>query len=93
MKADNENVQPYDGEYFGNDKTRPNKKKVFYICNQKKCGEACSANNGECFRTSDVRYAAHYMSEPPNKTLEKHFTKTFMVLDEPYDIWEEERDD
>ena len=90
VTADGETQKAYDGEYFGRE--RPIKRKIFYICNQKRCGKTCSAKNGECFRTSDVKYAAHYMSEPTNKRLEKSFNKTYMILDEPYYIYEEKKD-
>lgn len=89
MKADNEETKNYDGEYFGRDPNKPLKKRIMYICDQTKCGDSCSAKDGECIRTTDIYFAAHYMSEPPNKTLEKHFIKHEMILDEPTIVWEE----
>ena len=85
MKSDNKEIKPYDGEYFGN-KPGIFKRKILYICNGKRCGDSCSE---ECKRTTDLRYAKNYMNIPPNKTLEKHFTKHEMILDEPTIVWEE----
>lgn len=81
--VDNEEKRPYDGVYYGNKQL---KRKIFYLCNGKKCGDACT---GECKHTQDLKYSKHYMSIPPNKTLEKHFTEHRMILDEPTIIWEE----
>ena len=79
ITVDGETKENYDGVYYGN---RDLKRKIFYMCNQKKC-ETCSAKNGECKHTTDIRYAAHYFTTPPNKTLEKYFDKEYMILDEP----------
>ena len=35
-------------------------KTYLYICNQKRC-DNCSAKDGLCRHTSDIRYAAHYV--------------------------------
>lgn len=45
------------------------KKKIFYICNKKKCNNCGS----ECNRTSDIKYSKNYSTEPTNRILKKKF--------------------
>lgn len=33
------------------------KAKRFYICNQTRCGDRCSASRGECTHTTDIAFA------------------------------------
>ena len=86
---DGEKETEYDGVYYGKDKDTPLKRKILYLCNQKKCGESCSAKDGDCFWTLDLKYAKNYSNVPPNKTLDKHFDKSNIILDEPYDVYTE----
>lgn len=86
-------AKAYDSEYQTKKTPDQYKKLVMYICNQKKCGESCSVSEGCCYHTTDVRYSAHYMNQPPNKTLDKRFDKNYMILDEPCVIFTERRND
>lgn len=65
------------------------KRVIFYVCNQKKC-ENCSAKDGECKHTTNLKYAKNYNSVPPNKRLEKSFRKEYMMMDQPTVIFIEE---
>mgnify|MGYP001116738764 CR=1 FL=1 len=33
---------------------------VLFLCDQKQCGEKCSAPVGDCFHTSDIRHAKNF---------------------------------
>lgn len=63
------------------------KRIIMYICNGKQCGDKCSIPANECKHTTNLKYAAHYMSPPPNKRLEKSFDKQYMIMDEPCEIF------
>ena len=85
-KADGELMQNNDTVYYSSRPVVPDRM-IFYLCDKKKCGISC---DGECKHTSDISHAKHYMSVPPNKTLEKHFREERMILDRPTIMWFEE---
>ena len=55
---------------------------VLYLCDQKRC-KNCDVRRGiadktgwACKHTFDIRHAKNWKSQPPKKTLEKHFIFT-----------------
>ena len=64
--------------------------KVLYICNREKC-EHCTASEGMCQHTSDVKYAANFVKVDDDVYMETEVARlvTLNGYERPQGEWEE----